>query len=59
MKKGQLLIEFDIEKIQSEGYPVITPVIVTNVDEVASSIESFNGPVIAGSDVILNVVLKS
>ncbi|MNN35548.1 Glucose-specific phosphotransferase enzyme IIA component [compost metagenome] len=59
VKKGQLLIEFDIEKIQSEGYSVITPIIVTNLDEVASNIESFNGPVQAGSDVILKVILKS
>jgi glucose PTS system EIICBA or EIICB component len=27
---GDLLVEFDIDKIKEEGYPVITPVIVTN-----------------------------
>ncbi|MDF2588876.1 MAG: ptsG: system glucose-specific component [Anaerocolumna sp.] len=27
---GDLLVEFDIAKIKEEGYPVITPVIVTN-----------------------------
>lgn len=30
VKAGQLLIEFDIAKIQKAGYPIITPVIVTN-----------------------------
>lgn len=30
VEKGQLLIEFDIQGIQSAGYIVITPVIVTN-----------------------------
>ncbi len=30
VKKGQLLIEFDVEKIKEEGYPVVTPVLVTN-----------------------------
>ena len=28
--KGQLLIEFDIAKIQAAGYSVITPVVITN-----------------------------
>lgn len=36
VKKGQLLIEFDIEKIKAAGYPVITPVLVTNSDAFAS-----------------------
>ncbi len=30
VKKGQLLIEFDIEKIKKAGYPIITPVLITN-----------------------------
>ena len=30
VKAGDLLVEFDIEKIKEEGYEVITPVIVTN-----------------------------
>lgn len=36
VKVGDTLIEFDIEGIKSEGYPVITPVIVSNI-------ESFGG----------------
>jgi PTS system beta-glucosides-specific IIC component len=30
VEKGQLLIEFDIQKIKSEGLSVTTPVVVTN-----------------------------
>ena len=30
VKKGQLLIEFEPEKIKAAGYPVVTPVLVTN-----------------------------
>lgn len=30
MKKGQTLIEFDVEKIKAAGHSVITPVLVTN-----------------------------
>ncbi|MEI0486954.1 glucose PTS transporter subunit IIA [Brachyspira intermedia] len=33
VKKGDLLLEFDIEKIRGEGYPTLTPVIVTNSDD--------------------------
>lgn len=32
--KGQLLLEFDMEQIKAAGYPTITPVLVTNEDEV-------------------------
>lgn len=31
--KGQLLLEFDIEYIKSQGYSVATPVIITNTDD--------------------------
>ena len=31
--KGQLLLEFDIEYIKSQGYSVTTPVIITNTDD--------------------------
>lgn len=34
IKKGQLLLEFDMEAIQAAGCPTITPVLVTNEDEV-------------------------
>lgn len=30
VKKGQLLLSFDIEAIKEAGYPVTTPIIVTN-----------------------------
>jgi beta-glucoside PTS system EIICBA component len=33
VEKGQLLIEFDIEAIKAAGYPVTTPVVVTNHDQ--------------------------
>ncbi len=30
---GDLLVEFDIEGIKKEGYPVITPIVITNTDD--------------------------
>ncbi|MDO3411538.1 beta-glucoside-specific PTS transporter subunit IIABC [Saccharibacillus sp. CPCC 101409] len=35
IEPGQLLLEFDIEKIQASGYSVVTPIIVTNTFEYA------------------------
>ena len=34
-KKGDELLKFDIEAIKKEGYPIITPVIITNSFEYA------------------------
>lgn len=33
IKKGQLLLEFDIDFIRSKGLPVSTPVVIANLDE--------------------------
>lgn len=35
VKKGDLLIEFDIEKVKAAGYDVITPVIICNSPDYA------------------------
>ena len=32
VKTGDLLVEFDIERIKEAGYPTVTPVIITNTD---------------------------
>ena len=33
VKKGQILISFDMEKVKAAGYDVTTPLIVTNSDD--------------------------
>ena len=33
VKKGQLLLEFDMDAIKAEGYEIVTPVIITNSDD--------------------------
>lgn len=38
VKKGDLLLEFDIEKIKAAGYSIETPIIVTNTDNFADVI---------------------
>lgn len=52
VKKGDLLLEFDMSKIKVAGYSVITPVIVTNSDQFADVVPSAFGEVRAGDDLI-------
>lgn len=52
VKKGDLLLEFDMEKIKEEGYELSTPVIVTNSDEAGDVRVSEAGEVNPGDTVI-------
>lgn len=52
VKKGDLLLEFDMEKIKEEGYELSTPVIVTNSDEAGEVRVSEAGEVNPGDTVI-------
>lgn len=52
VKAGQLLLEFDIEKIQAEGYEVTTPVIVTNSDEFSEVTTVVSGAVEKGEQLL-------
>ena len=52
VKKGDILIEFDIEKIKAAGYDVTTPVIVSNTDQYASVEKVATGEVNAKSNLI-------
>lgn len=51
---GQTLLEFDIPAIQKAGYPVITPVIVTNADDFAA-VETVAGTDVQRMDALLAV----
>ena len=43
--RGQTLITFDIPLIKSKGYPVITPVIITNPDDYSDIHKAADGDV--------------
>lgn len=45
IKTGDLLVEFDIEKIKEEGYRVTTPIIVTNTDKFSDVILEASGEI--------------
>lgn len=59
VKTGDTLIEFDLDKMKNAGFPVISPIIVTNAAETTNHLEMFTGPVTAGKDVVLKAALKS
>lgn len=40
VRTGQLLLEFDMEKIREAGYSLLTPVIITNQDEFLDVVET-------------------
>ncbi len=52
VKKGDLLISFDLEAIKAAGYPLTTPMAVCNSDEYTSVLALTTGPVKAGQDVL-------
>ena len=54
--KGQLLIEFNIDLIQKEGYPVITPMLVTNSASY-TDIVTVEGKTITNGESIITTVI--
>lgn len=54
IKKGDLLMEFDIEKIKEAGYSIITPVVVTNSDNYGN-IEETSVNFVDVGDILLNI----
>ena len=52
IKKGQTLITFDIDFIKKQGYPVITPVLVTNADNFSDVKTITDGKIQMGDDLL-------
>ena len=54
VKKGELLLEFDMEKIKHAGYELVTPVIITNAEDMGEVQAVTSGSVMPG-DTILQI----
>lgn len=54
IKKGDLLMEFDTEKIKEEGYSVITPIVITNFENYGA-IEETSADSINVGDYLINI----
>jgi PTS system beta-glucosides-specific IIC component len=52
VKKGQLLLEFDIEAIQKAGFDITTPIIVTNTGAYSSVLPAATGLVVSSSPLL-------
>lgn len=54
VKKGDLLIEFDVAAISAAGYDVITPMVICNTPDY-SKIEVHSGKTVAPGDLVLEL----
>lgn len=52
VKKGDLLLEFDIDLIKNEGYSTVTPIIITNTDDYSDVVPTDEKSVNKGDSVI-------
>ena len=57
VKQGQLLVEFDIEKIKKAGYPVITPVVVTNFNDYRDIVPTESGKKIDKGENLISTIV--
>lgn len=55
VKKGQLLLECDVEQVRQAGYPLTTPVLVTNADQYSVTCLPSHGEQITVGQVMLEV----
>lgn len=55
VKKGQLLLECDIEQVQQAGYPLTTPVLITNTDAFQVTCLPAYGTQVSVGDAMLEV----
>ena len=54
VKKGQLLIEVDLEAVKAAGLPTITPVLICNTDDYPT-FKTFVGKDVTNDDVVIEL----
>lgn len=54
VKKGDLLIEFDLEAIKAEGFNTITPMVICNSDAY-TTFNTHVGKAVTGADVVIEL----
>ncbi|MBT2765990.1 PTS system trehalose-specific EIIBC component [Paenibacillus sp. ISL-20] len=57
ISKGQLLLEFDMNRIQEAGLPVITPIIIPDGQEQVQKVMEYEGEALPGETRVLQVTL--
>ena len=61
VKRGDVIAEFDIPAIKAAGYPLATPMVITNAKKAAASVEDVqvSGASVTNADSLLKVALKA
>ena len=61
VKRGDVIAEFDIPAIKAAGYPLATPLVITNSKKLAESVQEAqnSGAAVTNADSVLKVVLKA
>ena len=57
VKKGDLLVEADLDKIRAAGLDTITPVLICNTDDYETIALEKEGDVVAGEDVLPDFII--
>ncbi len=52
IKKGDLLISFDMEAIKAQGFKLTTPLIICNTDDYSNIAPAAQGAILAGDEII-------
>lgn len=60
VKRGDVLVEFDLEKVRAAEYPVTTPMVITNAKSAASSLSVTSvGETVEAGAPLLDIVRKA
>lgn len=60
VQRGDVLVEFDLEQVREAGYPVTTPLVITNAKSATSSVQALNvGSQVAAGDAFIAVERKN
>ena len=54
VKRGDTVIEFDLPLLESKAKSVLTPVVISNMDEISCIVKK-SGEVVAGESVVLSL----
>lgn len=55
VKKGQVLLKFDLKAIEAAGYSLVTPIIITNTADYTDIVET-NVQAITAGETLLTII---
>ena len=55
VKAGETIIEFDLEFLTKNAKSILTPVVISNMDEI-KELQKMSGAVVVGTDTVLKIV---